>query len=136
MRHFRNIAVLLSLLFVSGAAIARNAELVNPAPVAVPAGITQEQAVKDIKRALAGRGWVVALEQPGHIESMLNLREHVARIDIKYDARDVVVTYLDSRNLDYKMKNGKASIHRNYLSWIDNITRDIATNMQLSVAEQ
>ena len=135
MHHLRNLVVLLSLLFVAGVASARNAELVNPPPVAVPANISQEQVLKDIKRALAGRGWVVALEQPGHIESTLNLRDHVARIDIKYDAREVRIAYIDSRNLDYKMRKGKASIHRNYLSWIDNIARDMATNMQLSAAE-
>lgn len=134
--RFRHIIVLLSLLLVAGAASAGKAELVNPGLVAVPAGLSEQQVVKDVKRALLGRGWVVALEQPGHIESTLNLRDHVARIDIKYDTHQIAIAYLDSDNLDYHEKNGKTWIHSNYLSWIDYLVQDMTTNMQLTATEQ
>jgi hypothetical protein len=136
MHHLRRIIVLLSLLLVAGSAVAgRFVELVNPGPIAVPAGLSDAQVAKEIKRALMGRGWAVAQEQPGHIESTLNLREHVARIDITYDTHQVTVAYADSRNLDYEMKKGKPYIHRNYLSWVNNITTDMASNMQLTAME-
>ena len=136
MLRFRQVVVLLSLLCVVGVASARKAELVDPGPVAVPAGLSQEQVAKDVKRALIGRGWVVALEQPGHIESTLNLRTHVARIDIRYDTQQVKIAYVDSRDLDYKQKNGKRWIHPNYLSWVDNIVKDMSTNMQLTAMDK
>lgn len=58
----------LSLLAFSGAVQARQALLVDPDPVAIPAGLSQEKAVKDIKRALIGRGWAITAERPGEID--------------------------------------------------------------------
>ncbi len=136
MHRFRQFVVALSLLCVVGAAAARKADLVDPAPLAVPAGLSDAQVTKDIKRALVGRGWVVAFEEPGHIESTLRLRDHVARIDITYDTATIKIAYVMSTNLDYKKKkDGSAVIHGNYLSWIDNIVKDMDTNLKLTAAE-
>ena len=48
---------LLALVAFAGDAEARRAPLVDPEPVAIPAGLTAEQVAADIKRALVGRGW-------------------------------------------------------------------------------
>jgi hypothetical protein len=134
--HFSAIVLsVLSLLAFSGAVHARKALLVDPAPVSIPAGLSQEQAVKDIKRALIGRGWAITSERPGTIESTLNLRTHVARILVTWDTQAVRIAYVSSEDLDYKVRGGKKYIHPNYLGWISNIAKDMNTNMQLSAIE-
>lgn len=133
MRLLKTVLVVLGLCLVTmGSAQARKAELVDPDPVAIPANLDQAQVVKDIKRALIGRGWSVTAEQPGEIDSTLNLREHVARIKVSYDTTQVRFAYVDSSNLDYKEKNGKRYIHRNYLSWIGFLVADLNNNFKLS----
>lgn len=125
----------LTLLAFSGAIQARQAPLVDPAPVSIPAGLSQDKAVKDIKRALIGRGWTITAERAGEIESTLNLRTHTAKILVTWDAQTVRIAYVSSVDLDYKQRNGKRFIHSNYLGWVNNIAKDMATNMQLSVIE-
>lgn len=136
MRLFALMFSLFALIALSQPAQAgRIVPLVNPDPVALPAGLSEEAMVKDLKRALLGRGWEVEAERPGEIDAILRLRDHVAKIRIAYTASDVRIAYVDSTNLDYKNKKGTPHIHRNYLSWIDNIVRDFRTNLQLTLAE-
>lgn len=125
---------LLALVAFAGDAEARRAPLVDPEPVAIPAGLTAEQVAADIKRALVGRGWEVVSEQPGQIESTLHLREHVATISVDYDDKQVRFAYVDSSNLDYRVKRGEPQIHSNYLGWIGYLVDDLATNLQVSAA--
>lgn len=132
MHVFKIVAVVLALCLASGVAHARKAELANPDPVAIPSGLSQEQVIKDIKRALVGRGWSITTEQPGEIQSTLNLRDHVARIRVDYDATQVRLSYMDSANLDYVEKRGKRYIHSNYLGWIGFLIQDLNTNFGLS----
>ena len=120
----------LALLFSLSAQAAP--ELVNPAPIAVPAKLAEVQVTGDIKYALANRGWVVNGESKGRIDASLSLRTHIARIVIYHDRQQVRIEYVSSENLKYKEKNGKRYIHRNYLSWIQNLSNDISKNMQLS----
>lgn len=130
-------AVVLSvfaLLAFSGTVQAgRTAPLVNPQPVSVPAGTPQEMLVKDIKRSLLGRGWTITAERPGEIDSTLFVRDHEAKILVQYDQQSVRFSYVDSKNLNYRVdRKGNAEIHANYLSWIQNLINDLGVNMQLS----
>ncbi|QDH71385.1 hypothetical protein [Marilutibacter alkalisoli] len=133
MRIIHLLFVVISLAVFAPAAEARKSPLVDPDPVAIPAGLDSGQVAKDIKRALAGRGWAVTDEQPGRIDSTLHLRDHVARIRITYDDTHVRFAYIDSINLDHKIKKGVTYIHSNYLSWIGFLVSDLSTNMQLSI---
>ncbi len=131
MKHvFWSLFTSLALFF----SVAANAapELVNPAPVEVPAKLVEVQVVGGIKHALISRGWVVSGESKGKIDATLNIRSHVARIAIYHDLKQVRIEYVSSVNLNYKEKDGKRYIHRNYLSWINNLSTDISKNMQLS----
>jgi hypothetical protein len=123
-----------ALLAFSGTVQAgRTAPLVDPAPVSVPAGATEGSLVKDIKRALLGRGWTITAERPGEIDSTLSIRDHEAKIRITYDLQSVRFAYVDSKNLNYRLdRKGKAEIHANYLGWIKNLTNDLGVNLQLS----
>ena len=135
MRFASVVLAALSLFAFAPGVQARSQELVDPAPVSVPAGMDQEALVKDIKRALIGRGWAVASEQPGVIESTLHLRDHVARIKVTYDTQQVQFAYVDSTNLDYKERKGKRMIHGNYLGWISYLVADLTTNMQVTALQ-
>ncbi len=135
MRFSAIVLSVLSLLAFSGAVQARQALLTDPAPVSIPAGLSPEKAVKDIKRALIGRGWAITSERPGEIESTLSLRTHVAKVRVTWDTREVRIAYVSSVDLDYKERNGKRYIHPNYLGWVSNIAKDMTTNMQLSAIE-
>ncbi|MGH8077779.1 MAG: hypothetical protein ACREPE_10695 [Lysobacter sp.] len=135
MGYLKAAMVALSLLAFAGAVQAGTALLVDPEPVAIPAGLSTTKVVKDIKRTLAGRGWAVTSEQEGQIDSTLTLRAHVARIRISYDDKQVRIAYVDSSNLDYKLKRGKAYVHSNYMGWMGYLTTDLATNLQLSTTD-
>ena len=135
MRCLSTLLAVLSLFAFAGAAHARSGELVDPDPVAIPANLDQGKVAKDIKRALIGRGWAVTAEHPGQIDSTLHLRDHVARIRVSYDDRQVRFAYIDSSNLDYREKKGRRYIHRNYLGWIGYLVGDLSTNMQVSATE-
>lgn len=126
------LAVLASIALLFSFAASAAPELVNPAPIAVPAKLVEVQVVGSIKHALKTRGWVISSESNGKIDATLNLRKHVARIAIYHDLKEVRIEYVSSENLDYKEKDGKRHIHRNYLSWVKNLSTDIDKNMELS----
>ena len=99
----------LSAIAFSSQVMARSAPLVDPDPIDVPAGLTDKQIAKEIKRALLQRGWEVTGEKSGEIEGTLHLRTHMAKIRIGYDSKQVSITYLDSNDLEYAEKRASAS---------------------------
>lgn len=117
------------LLLLMGA---RAVALANPDPIAIPANVPAEQIAKDIKRAMINRGWTVSAESDGRIDATLNLRAHVARVAITWDGKQVAIGYVSSENLKYEEKKGQPLIHKNYLSWVNNLASDISANLQLS----
>ncbi len=117
-----------AVVFLMGA---RQVPLTDPQPIAVPAGLKVEQVSKAIRAALAGRAWAVTSEEPGHIVSTLNVREHMAKIDIVYDVQTITIKYLESGELMYAEKKGQRMIHRNYLNWILNLVNDMNRNLVL-----
>ena len=127
-RSWSALLVVSAMVFLMGA---RQVPLTDPEPLPVPAGLKAEQVAKAIKAALAGRAWVVTSEAPGHIVSTLNVREHMAKIDIVYDAQTITIKYLDSGELMYAEKKGQRVIHRNYLNWIQNLRNDMNRNLVL-----
>lgn len=105
--------------------------LVDPEPIAVPAGIEAKDVAKAIKVGISRRGWVVSKDENGQIDAVLNLRTHVARVAIPYSATDVRIRYVSSEDLDYSEQNGKRYIHGNYIKWVRNIEADIQRELQL-----
>lgn len=127
-RAWSGLLLVSAMVFLMGA---RQVPLTDPEPVAVPAGLKMEQVAKAIKASLLGRAWTVTSEDPGHIVSTLNVREHMAKIDIVYDLQTVKIRYLDSGELMYAQKKGQRLIHRNYLNWIANLVNDMNRNLTL-----
>ena len=100
---------------------------VSNAPITTSSGTpTESQTIKAIIRAGSSLGWVMRKEAPGHIIGTLNIRDHIAIVDITYNSDSYSITYKDSTNLDYNGTN----IHRNYNNWINNL--DNAIKVQLS----
>lgn len=130
MRHSRWFALLLLplLVLLMGA---RAAPLLDPDPVAIPAGLSTEAVQKEIKRALVTRKWSITAEQPGVVEATLNLRAHVARVSVTHGEGTVRVAYVSSENLNFEEKDGQRFIHKNYGAWVNNVVTDISRNLQL-----
>jgi len=105
--------------------------LVDPAPIAVPAGLDDKAVAKAIRLGGAQRGWLVTRQDPGAMELTLNIRTHMAKVGVKYDTRSIQLTYLDSTNLDYEEKKGNRYIHRNYPKWVNNLANDITVQLSL-----
>lgn len=109
--------------------------LVDPPAISVPAGLNEKAVNKAIRLGTAQRGWVISRQESGFMEATLNIRSHVARVGITYDASAIQIRYLDSTNLDYEVKKGVARIHGNYLKWVNNLARDISVQLQAAELE-
>ena len=107
------------------------AVLVDPEPVSVPAGIAAADVAKAIKVGIIRRGWVVTKEEDGLIEATLNVRTHMAKVNIPYSTQQVAIHYVASDNLDYQEKKGVKYIHGNYIKWVRNMQSDIQRELQL-----
>jgi len=93
----------------------------------LPPDLTDEQIQKVMVSAGLTRGWVVKAVGPGHMEAILHIRTHMAKVDITYDTSVYSIRYKDSENLGYK--NG--TIHRNYNKWVQNLNMDIQRTLVL-----
>ena len=95
----------------------------NPTNVSSKASLAQ---VRDgIVRAGTALGWAMNADAPGHVLGTLNLRKHVAVVDINYDREKYSITYKNSTNLKYDGTN----IHSNYNGWIENLDNAIRTQL-------
>ena len=124
---------LAALLFVPLAFLLMGAKavLVDPEPIAVPAGIDVKDVAKAIKLGITRRGWTVSKDENGQIDATLNIRTHRAQVAIPYSAKEVSIKYVSSDNLDYQEKNGQRYIHGNYNNWVRNMYSDIQRELQL-----
>ena len=98
---------------------------VNDAPV-VSANPVQLQQVKPaIMIAGTSLGWKMAEVSPGLIQGTLILRKHTAIVDIPYSTAKYSIVYKSSINLDEK----DGQIHRNYNSWVQNLSKKIGAEL-------
>lgn len=109
--------------------------LVDPPPVSVPAGLSEKQVEKAVRVGVAKRSWVVTRSGKGYVEATLNLRQHMAKVGITYDTKQVSLKYLDSSNLDYAVKKDGPVIHKNYLKWASNVLHDINVELQAATVD-
>ena len=99
---------------------------VSAEPVVANKPVSMDDVQKAIVRAGAGLGWQMKPVEPGLIVGTLNLRTHMAMVDIRYDTKTYSITYKDSSSDLYY--DGK-SIHKNYNGWIQNLDRGIRTQL-------
>lgn len=86
-----------------------------------------ERMRKAIKEAGAQLGWIIEDTSPGVAIGTLNIRKHMARVQINYTATTYSIVYKDSMNLDYDPAKG--TIHNQYNNWVRNLEQEIKIRM-------
>ncbi|WP_255987560.1 hypothetical protein [Chitinolyticbacter albus] len=117
------VALLLSLIHLS--ALAESALIEQPPIEFSPMPV--DTVAKLIPMAIAGRGWVTRTTGPGHYEAKIDRQKFWVAVDIAYTDRQVVITYLDSKNFGYRNGGGgmPTTIHGKYSSWTHKMASDI-----------
>ncbi len=123
MKHLSKILFGAILVVTLGLTGCRTAPLYNVEQS--PVEVSSQATLKDIKKAIivagVGLGWRMKENQPGIITGTLNLRKHMAQVEIPYSKTDYSILYKDSVELNYD----GSSIHKNYNGWIQNLDRAI-----------
>lgn len=117
----------LSLVAVVGSGCRAN-PVYNVQDAAIVSGKTQASMgdiSKAIVRAGSSLGWNMKEAGNGHIVGTLNVRKHMAVVDIKYNPKTYSILYKDSQNLAYD----GTTIHNNYNGWVQNLDRAIRTQI-------
>jgi hypothetical protein len=129
MLSYLKYAVLVAVVAIAGCASAPIMN-VTDAPVTSSAGkqMSKAEVRGAILRAGAGLGWQMKDENPNMLVGTLQLRTHVAVIEIPYSQNNYSIQYRSSTNLEER--NG--TIHKNYNGWIQNLTRGINAQMTAS----
>lgn len=121
--------LLFSALIFCSLAGCRTATLYNVDKQPYGVGAVSQQQLKAVEQAIISAGtqlgWTVTPQAPGRLLGTLRLRDHVARVDIYYDNNNFSIFYKDSENLKYH--NG--IIHKNYNSWVVNLSNKIQAEL-------
>lgn len=123
-------AALLALLFslmLPMDAEARTKVIQNVENAPIPAGLSMKTIGDAIIDGCSVRNWQASEVDPGHMQCTLYIRDHMAKVDIRYDTKAFSITYADSDNLKYNAEKNK--IHRNYNSWVQNLRGDISNEL-------
>lgn len=110
----------------------RQAPLVDPPPIEVPAGVSSAKVEQIVGAALTGRNWRIVKHTQGEIDAVYDPRNFSVTIAVHYDAQKIQINYVTSSNLKYEEKKGVRYIHKNYESWIKNLVTDISNGLMLA----
>lgn len=104
---------------------------VSQAPVVATSSkiISMQDVEKAITRAGGGLGWRMQKVEEGLIKGTLNLRDHMAVVEVPYNTKEYSINYANSNNLKYNASEN--TIHKNYNGWIQNL--DNAIRVQLNM---
>ena len=88
------------------------------------------QTVQAILAALPRRGWAAESVQPGRIVARLLAGQRRLRVDIRHDAQQVAIYYVDSDHLAARIEpTGHIYAHPKVNAWIRNLSMDIAASV-------
>jgi len=116
-------------LLVVGCRIAPIYNVTGDTITSSKANLTMDDVSKAIVRAGGSLGWQMTPAGRGHMVGTLNLRNHVAVVDITYDTKSFAIAYKDSTNLEYNKDTSE--IHKNYNGWVQNLENGIRTQLSL-----
>lgn len=105
------------------AACAGGAQIRNVDGAMLDRSHTPENVERAIIRAGSSLGWRMQPQAGGHVLGTLEVRDHMAQVDIRYDEDSFDIHYRDSQNLNHDPEEG--TIHPNYNGWIQNLERSI-----------
>ncbi|KMJ44496.1 hypothetical protein ABLB69_07765 [Xenorhabdus khoisanae] len=111
---------------VTLAGCARNVPILTPQTTIVTHN-SQPSVKKAILEAGKKRKWVMTEVSPGVIDGFLKKRKHDVQIRINYTAKNYSINYVTS----HKLRESNGKIHRNYNRWINNLDKDIQSNLVL-----
>lgn len=114
------------------------APLVDPPPVAVPAALSQKEAMNVLRRTLITRQWLITKDAANELDGQLNVRTH--SISVRFTLtpdKTFAFKYLDSTNMDYGVdRKGNPVIHRKYSGWMGNLVTALQQQLQLAQLEK
>lgn len=118
--------LIVGLLLTLGAC--RNAPIENIEQASLRASSTAslERVTTIIKLEAVRHGWKVVEEEPGAMT--IKLTRGIGKwvtARVTYDTKTVTIRYLDSANLNYTVRDGKARIHPGFNRRIDQLKRSI-----------
>lgn len=97
---------------------------VKQAPISTQ---SESYTLSDVEKAIIDAGsslsWRMKKTIPGQIIATINVRRHMAQVEITYNKRNYTIEYKDSENLKYK----GTSIHGKYNQWIRNLDKRIGS---------
>jgi hypothetical protein len=121
---------IVALALVAGLAACTAAPIYNVENATVVSGAGKPYSATEVRaaivRASTKLGWQMRDEGPNKLVGSIQLRGHSAVVNIPYNSQSYSILYRSSTDLGEK--DGK--IHKNYNGWIQNLTREI--NSQLN----
>lgn len=123
----RSFVVLLTVVGVIGLSSCRTAPIRDFTNEPVPPGLTIDQVSKAIHSAGNSLGWAMRQKDEGMIIGTLNIRSHMAQVEIPFSRSSYSIRYKDSSNLKFDEQN--RSIHSNYDGWIQNLNNQIRARL-------
>ncbi|ODT37254.1 MAG: hypothetical protein ABS55_03805 [Lautropia sp. SCN 70-15] len=129
---WRNLAIVLPLVTLTGVAHARTAPLVEPERMLLPAAQGKARGVDNVRAAIISGGqslgWSVLQDEPGKLTLKYNKQgKHEVVVDALYDEQSYQLRYVDSTNMNYNKDDSGANIHPNYNRWIRNLIKYIGS---------
>lgn len=81
-------------------------------------------------RAAAIKGWIIEDIKPGEAIGKIVVRgKHHVTIKITYSSEAISMTYMDSSNMDYQVRDDGAYIHLNYKKWVYELLRALRNEL-------
>jgi len=122
--------VLAGLVFslLSAVSHARSTVLVEPEPVTIGCSLPTEKMEEAIKSGGTMRRWTVVGQTPGltELQFIKGNNKHIINVNVGYTATTFTITYKDSVNLSYAVKDdGTRRIHPRPIGWMNNLSADI-----------
>lgn len=134
MGKFAAAIALVCVLLCGQAIAARTTPLVEPEPVAIPAGFAPGQSLRLAREILLRRDWTLDVDEPERIEATLRKDDHVLRIAIREDAQQIRFGYVSSEHLNYAERDGIRIIHPAYGLWTGALREDVRNRLSLGPA--
>lgn len=141
MKKILTVLFALILTSISTYSLANVYMLEEAKPILVPAGTSKESVKRAIIQGMAFRGWIPTVKGPNEIKATIHVRTHIVMVSIKYDETVINITYLDSVNMGYEVKEIEEDenyygiekpvphIHKAYHNWVANLARDIRAKL-------
>lgn len=95
--------------------------------------IDDRAAMTLVRDAFGKRQWVLTEEHTSWVRATQNTSDYSITVDIVHDGPQLRVVYLDSTNLGYAVRKGKASISDDYDVFVDRSLKDIETVLAIPV---